>query len=97
MKQVRINQVLTQIEHLYRSSHHLQRESIAICKELDNIIDDKNTIVAGFLSNFHNLFLLADRSYDKSARQLREYGFNQDITMSICLLKYISKNDPMSN
>ncbi len=96
MKQSHIKSVLSQIEHLYRSSRCLQKESIEVCKELENTIDDNNIIVAGFLSNFHKLFQQKDQSFDKSAQQLRMYGFDQNVVMPIWLLKYIGKNDPMS-
>jgi hypothetical protein len=91
-----VNRVIAQISHLYKNNRAIQHESVGVCKALENTLDDRDIIAAGFLANFHKLLIKPDNTIDSSVKQLRIYGFKQDITMPILLLKYIRKNDPMA-
>ena len=91
-----VNKVIDQINHLYKSSHHLRRESVEICKEIENTVADHDVLVAGFLSNFHKLLIKPDNTFDSSAFQLRTYGFGQNVTMPIWLMKYVGQTDPIA-
>lgn len=91
-----VNRVISQISHLYKTNHIIRRESAGICKELENVIDDSDIIAAGFLANFHKLLIKPDDTIDSSVKQLRIYGFKQNITMPILLLKYVERHDPIA-
>ena len=91
-----VNKVIDQISHLYKSSYRLRWESVEMCKQLDTVVSDRDIIVAGFLSNFHKLLIKPDNKFEVAAQQLRIYGFGQNVTTPILLLKYIGQTDPMA-
>ena len=93
---IHVGKVIDQINHLYKSSYYLRRESVEICKEVENNVADRDMVVAGFLLNFRKLLIKPDNTFDSTAFQLRTYGFSQNITMPIWLMKYIGRNDPIA-